>query len=71
MCVCVVCVCVCVVCVCVVCVCVVCVCVCCMRVIGGSSNLYSNDLVKAVSEHTKKDKYRIGNGDANSHISSY
>ena len=67
-----VCVCVCAcVCVCV-CVCVyVCVCVCCMRVKeGGEVQIYSNDLVQAVSEHTNKEKYRIGNAHANSHISS-
>ena len=52
-----------------------CVCACayvCMCVLhrGGEVQIYSNDLVQAVSEHTKKEKYRIGNAHANSHISS-
>ena len=65
-----VCVCVCVcACVCVrVCVC-VCVCVCVLHE-RGEVQIYSNDLVQAVSEHTKNEKYRIGNAHANSHISS-
>ena len=37
---------------------------------GGEVQIYSNDLVQAVSEHTNKEKYRIGNAHANSHISS-
>ena len=57
----------------------VCVCVCvCVRVCvlheserGGEVQIYSNNLVQAVSEYTKKEKYRIGNAHANSHISSY
>ena len=62
-----------------VCVC-VCVCVCvrvCVRMCvlheserGGEVQIYSNDLVQAVSEHTNKEKYRIGNAHASSHISS-
>ena len=60
----------------------VCVCVCvrvcaCVRVCvlheserGGEVQIYSNDLVQAVSEHTNKEKYRIENAHANSHISS-
>ena len=62
-----------------VCVC-ACVCVCvrvhmCVCVLheserGGEVQIYSNDLVQAVSEHTKKEKYRIGNAHANSNISS-
>ena len=74
-----VCVCVCVrvrMCVCVcacayVCVCVrMCVCVLHESERGGEVQVYSNDLVQAVSEHTNKEKYRIGNAHANSHISS-
>ena len=71
------CVCVCVrVCVCA-CVCVrvcvrvrMCVCVLHESERGGEVQIYSNDLVQAVSEHTNKEKYRIGNAHANSHISS-
>ena len=62
------------VCVCVhVCVCAcVCVCVCVLHESerGGEVQIYSNDLVQAVSEHTNKEKYRVGNAHANSHISS-
>ena len=54
-----------------VCVCVyacayVCVCVLHESERGGEVQIYSNDLVQAVSEHTNKEKYRIGNAHANS-----
>ena len=37
---------------------------------GKFKFIVMHDLVQAVSEHTKKEKYRIGNAHANSHILS-